>query len=76
MDKETPQVIDLSEGELSEQEGPQSGTPELDQLMLTTEEPLWKFADENPKVYSQAHDTSPDYEHSGSNPLQVLRLSL
>ena len=61
----------MSKGELFEQEGPESGTPELDQLMLTMEEPLdhasfalaspsvtraplWKFADENPKVYSQA----------------------
>ena len=42
VDKETPQVIDLSEGELSnsEPEGPDSGTPELDQLMLTAEEQL------------------------------------
>ena len=37
---EIPQVIDLSEGKLSKQEGPESGTPELDQLMLTAEEPL------------------------------------
>ena len=38
---ETP-VVDLSEGKLSdsEQEGPDSETPELDQLMLTTEEQM------------------------------------
>ena len=40
IDPESPQVVDLSEGEISdsEQEGPDSGTPELDQLMLTEEE--------------------------------------
>ena len=37
--RKPPQVVDLSEGELSdsEQESPDSGTPELDQLMLTAE---------------------------------------
>ena len=42
MNKESPQVIDSSEGEPSdsEQEGPHSGTPELDQLMLTAEEQM------------------------------------
>ena len=36
MDKEPPQVIDSSEGDIfySEQEGPESGTPELEQLVL------------------------------------------
>ena len=36
MDPESPQKVDLSEGEVSdsEQEGPDSGTPEHDQLML------------------------------------------
>ena len=36
MDKEPPQVIDSSEGEISdsEKEGPESGTPELEQLVL------------------------------------------
>ena len=36
-DQETPQVINSSDGELSnsEQEGPDSGTPELNQLMLS-----------------------------------------
>ena len=72
--KECPQVIDLSEGELSdsEKEGSDLGTPELDQLMLTVEEqidydsftlaslsvtraPLWKFAEENPKVLKLSH---------------------
>ena len=62
MDPESPQIVDLSEGEVSdsEQEGPDSGTPELDQLMLiamdfdsfalaspsVTRVPLWKFAEE------------------------------
>ena len=42
VDKETPQVVELSEGELSdsEQEGPESGTPELHQLMITAEEQM------------------------------------
>ena len=42
VDTETPQVVELSEGELteSEQEGPDSGTPELDQSMLTAEEQM------------------------------------
>ena len=42
LDTETPQVVELSEGELSdsEQEGPDSGTPEQDQLMLTAEEQM------------------------------------
>ena len=42
MDKESPQVIDSSEGELpdSKNEGPDSGTPELDQLVLTVEEQM------------------------------------
>ena len=37
VDKETLQVVEFSEGELSdsEQEGPEAGTPELDQLMLS-----------------------------------------
>ena len=77
MVKETPQVIDPSEGEHSdsEQDVPDLATPELDQLVLTAEEqqdfdsfalaswnmahsrskaPLWKFSEEDPKVYSQA----------------------
>ena len=42
VDKETPQVVELLEGELSdsEQEGPESGTPELDQSVLTAEEQM------------------------------------
>ena len=42
VDKSTPQVVDLSEGELSEleQEGPESETPELDELMLATSQNL------------------------------------
>ena len=68
VDKETPQVLQSSEGE---QEGPDSWSPELYQLVLKAEEqldydsftlaspsvtraPLWNFAEENPKVYSQA----------------------
>ena len=40
VDPESPQIVDLSEGEISDskQEGPDSGTSELDQLMLTAEE--------------------------------------
>ena len=42
VDTETTGVIDLSEGKLSdsEQEGPDSETPELDQLLLTAEEQM------------------------------------
>ena len=44
VDPESPQVVhvDTSEGEIfySEQEGPDSETPELDQLVLTAEEQL------------------------------------
>ena len=42
VNKETPQVINSSERELSnsEQESLESGTPELDQLMLTAEEQM------------------------------------
>ena len=42
VDKDSRQVIDSSEGELSdsEQEGTNSGTAELDQLMLTAEEQM------------------------------------
>ena len=42
MEPVSPQKVDLSEGEISdsEQEGPNSGTPQLDQLMLTPEKPL------------------------------------
>ena len=40
VDKETPQVVDLSEGELSDSEQKGSRTPELDQLMLTAEEQM------------------------------------
>ena len=42
LDQETLQVLDLSEGEISnsKQEGPDSGTSELDLLMLTAEEQL------------------------------------
>ena len=58
---ESPQTVDLLEGEISnsEQEGTDSGTTELDQLILTahsftsaspsvTRAPLWKFAEEIP----------------------------
>ena len=40
VDPESPQIVDLSEGEISdsEQEGPDSWIPELDQLVLTAEE--------------------------------------
>ena len=38
VDKKTPQVIESPEGGASEQEGPNSGTPELDQLVLMGEE--------------------------------------
>ena len=42
MDPESPQIVELSEGEISdsEQEDPSSRTPELDQLMLTAKEQL------------------------------------
>ena len=40
VDKETPQVIYHSEGELSEQEGSDLGTCKQDQLMLTAEEQM------------------------------------
>ena len=42
MDPESPQIVEPSVGVISdsEQEGPDSGTPELDQLMLTVEEQL------------------------------------
>ena len=72
VDTETPQVVDLSERNISDsgQEGPDLGTSELDQLMLTAEQmdydpfalaspsatraPLWKFAEETPS-HSQTH---------------------
>ena len=36
VDQESPQIADISDGEISDsgQEGPNSGTPELDQLVL------------------------------------------
>ena len=42
VDLESPQIVELSEGEISdsEQEDPDSRTPELDQLMLTAKEQL------------------------------------
>ena len=42
VDPESPQIVDLSEGEISdsEQEGPDSGIPELAHLMLTVGEQL------------------------------------
>ena len=42
VDTESPQIVDISEGEIfdSEQEGPDFGTPELDKLVHTAEEQL------------------------------------
>ena len=66
VDPESPQIEDISEGEISDsdQEGTDSGTPILNQLLISAEEeqldydsfpsptvtktPLWKFAEETP----------------------------
>ena len=56
VDKETPQFIDSSEGELfnSEQEGPDWGIPELDQLMLKAEEQMVNDSFAQTKVITKA----------------------
>ena len=42
VDLESPQIEDISEGEISnsDQEGPDPGTPELNQLLISAEEKL------------------------------------
>ena len=91
MDLESPQLVDTSEGEISdfEQEGPDSGTPELDQLVPSAEEqldfdsfptssvtraPLWKFVEES----SSGSQTQPQTQTATiqAQPITILRRSL